>query len=76
MADAPFFDKMEELGERTHRLYHEAIRRLKFLETPQCRETVPEEERKKMVVDATHHFRQILIAKNLVKQVQEYDLYG
>jgi hypothetical protein len=67
---------MDELGERTHRLYDEAIRRLKFLETPQCRETMAEEERKKMVVEATHHFRQILIAKNLVKQVQEYDLYG
>ena len=76
MAVRPFFDNMEELGERTHRLYDEAIRRLKFLETPQCREVMPEEERKKLVAEATHQFRQILIAKNLVRRVQDYDLYG
>ena len=67
---------MDELYDRTRALYDEAIRRLKFLETPQCRDTMPEEERKKLVVEATHQFRQILIAKHLVKQVQEFDLYG
>jgi hypothetical protein len=67
---------MDELYDRTRRLYDEAIRRLKFLETPQCRETVSEEDRKKMVVEATHQFRQILVTRHLMKRVQEFDLYG
>jgi hypothetical protein len=67
---------MDELSDRTRALYEEAIRRLKFLETPQCRETMAEEERKKLVFEATHQFRQILVTRHLVKRVQEFDLYG
>jgi hypothetical protein len=37
---------------------------------------MPEEERRKQIVEVTQKFREILLAKDIVKQIQEYDLYG
>jgi len=67
---------MEYLYERTKALQEEAIRRLRYLETPACRISLSEEERRKQIVEATEQFRKILLAKDIVKQVQDYDLYG
>ena len=71
-----FFTAMDELYERTNKLQAEAIRRLKYLETPECRASISEEERRKRIVEATEQFRKILLAKDIVKQAKDYDLYG
>jgi hypothetical protein len=71
-----FFIAMNDLYERTAKLQVEAIRRLRYLETPVCRASMPEEERRKQIVEVTQKFREILLAKDIVKRVQEYDLYG
>jgi hypothetical protein len=67
---------MDYLYDRTTTLLEEAIRRLRYLETPACRASISEEERRKQIVEATEQFRKILLAKDIVKRVQEYDLYG
>ena len=66
---------MDELYERTNKLQAEVIRRLKYLETPVCRASMTEEERRKQIVEATEQFRKTILAKNLVKKAQDYDLY-
>lgn len=67
---------MNDLYERTAKLQTEAIRRLRYLETPVCRASMTEEERRKQIVEVTQKFREILLAKDIVKQIQEYDLYS
>ena len=61
---------------KTHALQEEAIRRLRYLETVHCRDQIKEEERRKLIVEATLQLRKIIVARDIVRQVLEEDLYG
>jgi len=67
---------MDELSMKTHALQEEAIRRLRYLETVHCRDQIKEEERRKLIVEATLQLRQILMARDIARQLQEEVLYG
>jgi len=67
---------MDELSMKTHALQEEAIRRLRYLETVHCRDQIKEEERRKLIVEATLQLRKIIVARDIVRQVLEEDLYG
>jgi len=52
------------------------IKRLKYLETPECRNKLEEEERVKKRKEATDQLREVLMKKNLLTNGWRDELYS